>query len=52
MVEAQAIGRVHRHGQAKPVKIFRYIMQGTIEEVGPSLIEMRTLLDTNTCIAL
>ncbi|KAI5820879.1 SNF2 family N-terminal domain-containing protein [Pyronema omphalodes] len=32
MVEAQAIGRVYRHGQTKPVKIFRYIMRETIEE--------------------
>ncbi|KAF2829839.1 DNA repair protein rad5 [Ophiobolus disseminans] len=33
-VESQAIGRVLRLGQEKSVKIIRYIMKGTVEEVG------------------
>jgi SWI/SNF-related matrix-associated actin-dependent regulator of chromatin subfamily A3 len=32
-VESQAIGRVLRLGQEKSVKIVRYIMEGTVEEV-------------------
>lgn len=34
MVERQAIGRVVRLGQTKDVVITRYIMKGTVEEVG------------------
>lgn len=33
MVEAQAIGRVARLGQRRPVTVYRYIMADTIEEV-------------------
>ena len=29
--EEQAIGRVHRIGQCKPVRVIRYVMTGTIE---------------------
>jgi SNF2 family DNA or RNA helicase len=32
-VENQAIGRILRLGQEKSVKIVRYIMKGTVEEV-------------------
>ena len=32
-VENQAIGRIIRLGQEKAVKIFRYIMKGSVEEV-------------------
>ncbi|MFZ4099595.1 MAG: DEAD/DEAH box helicase [Chlamydiia bacterium] len=31
-MEAQAIGRTHRHGQSKSVTVFRLIARGTIEE--------------------
>jgi len=31
-MEAQAIGRAHRHGQSKNVTVFRLITRGTIEE--------------------
>jgi SWI/SNF-related matrix-associated actin-dependent regulator of chromatin subfamily A3 len=33
MVENQAIGRVQRMGQGRDVKVVRYIVKGTIEEV-------------------
>lgn len=33
MVEQQAIGRVVRLGQKRPVVITRYIMKDTVEEV-------------------
>lgn len=31
-VEEQAIDRVHRIGQTKPVKVIRYVCRGTVEE--------------------
>ena len=34
MVENQAIARVLRLGQTKNVRVVRYIMKGTVEEVG------------------
>jgi hypothetical protein len=38
MVENQAIARVLRLGQTRNVRVVRYIMKGTVEEVGsPSL---------------
>lgn len=33
MVETQAIARVNRMGQTKNVRVVRYIMKGTVEEV-------------------
>ncbi|KAK0635998.1 SNF2 family N-terminal domain-containing protein [Bombardia bombarda] len=33
MLERQALDRVHRMGQTRPVKAFRYIVEGFIEEV-------------------
>lgn len=33
MVESQAIGRVLRLGQERNVRVVRYIMKGTLEEV-------------------
>jgi SWI/SNF-related matrix-associated actin-dependent regulator of chromatin subfamily A3 len=33
MVEKQAIGRVLRLGQKRNVKVVRYIVKGTVEEV-------------------
>ena len=33
MAEEQALSRIHRMGQIKPVETVRYIMQGSIEEV-------------------
>jgi SNF2 family DNA or RNA helicase len=32
-VEEQAVARALRMGQTKEVKIFRYVMKGTVEEV-------------------
>ena len=37
MAEEQALSRIHRMGQAKPVVTVRYIMQDSIEEVSISL---------------
>jgi hypothetical protein len=36
-VESQAIGRIFRLGQERPVTVIRYIMDKTIEEVGLDL---------------
>jgi SNF2 family DNA or RNA helicase len=33
MVEKQAIARVYRLGQTRNVKVVRYIVKGTVEEV-------------------
>lgn len=33
MMEFQAVGRVVRLGQTKPVTVYRYIMATTVEEV-------------------
>jgi SWI/SNF-related matrix-associated actin-dependent regulator of chromatin subfamily A3 len=37
MVENQAIGRVQRLGQTRHVKVVRYIVKGTVEEVNTEL---------------
>ena len=37
MAEEQALSRIHRMGQTKPVVTVRYIMQDSIEEVSVSL---------------
>lgn len=34
MIETQAIARVNRLGQTRNVRVVRYIMKGTVEEVG------------------
>ena len=33
-VEEQALARVHRMGQTKPVTTIRFVMENTFEEVG------------------
>lgn len=38
MVEAQAVDRVHRIGQTRAVKVMRYCVQESIEEVCYSLL--------------
>jgi len=35
MVEAQAVNRVHRIGQTRPVTTVRYVTRVSIETVGP-----------------
>ena len=35
MIEEQALSRVHRMGQRKDVKVVRYIMRDSFEEVRP-----------------
>jgi hypothetical protein len=37
-VENQAIGRIFRLGQERPVTVVRYIMDKTIEDVSPEVI--------------
>jgi len=37
-VENQAIGRIFRLGQERPVNVVRYIMDKTIEDVSPEVI--------------
>ena len=39
MIEDQAIARVLRLGQVTEVKVVRYIMRSTIEEVRPVRVE-------------
>ena len=38
MAEEQALSRIHRMGQTKPVVTVRYIMQDSIEEVSLLLL--------------
>lgn len=33
MVESQAIGRVYRLGQTRPITVIRYLIKDTVEEV-------------------
>jgi len=43
MVESQAIARVNRLGQKRNVRVVRYIMKDTVEEVGiASLCQTRS----------
>lgn len=37
MIETQAIARVNRLGQTRDVRVVRYIMKGTVEEVSMDL---------------
>jgi SNF2 family DNA or RNA helicase len=41
MIENQAIARVLRLGQTRDVRVVRYIMKGTVEEVGYPLARLR-----------
>jgi hypothetical protein len=41
MVENQAIARVLRLGQTRNVRVVRYIMKGTVEEVGSTSLQLR-----------
>ncbi len=34
MAEEQALDRIHRIGQTRPVTAIRYIVKGSVEEVG------------------
>ena len=50
MVENQAIGRVLRIGQGRDVKVVRYLVKGTIEEVILRGEETMTILADNQMI--
>jgi SNF2 family DNA or RNA helicase len=50
MVENQAIGRVLRIGQGRDVKVVRYLVKGTIEEVISRGEETMTILADNPII--
>jgi hypothetical protein len=41
MIENQAIARVLRLGQTRDVRVVRYIMKGTVEEVGYPFARLR-----------
>ena len=46
MVEAQAIARVNRLGQKRNVRVVRYIMKGTVEEVRfPSMVDYEKITE-------
>ena len=42
-VENQAIARALRLGQERPVQVTRYVVNGTVEQVSGSLIELNLL---------
>jgi hypothetical protein len=48
MVESQAIARVNRMGQTRNVRVVRYIMKGTVEEVR----ELNTKLHRGTILTI
>lgn len=44
MAEAQAVDRVHRIGQSRPVKATRYVTRESIETVSPRLLSPAPVL--------
>lgn len=44
-VDAQAMDRAHRLGQKKPVQVFRFITEGTVEEKIIERAERKLFLD-------
>ena len=44
MVEEQAAARVHRIGQTRPVTIYRYIVEDSVEEVKDTLAKLSSIL--------
>jgi hypothetical protein len=51
MVESQAIARVNRMGQTTNVRVVRYIMKGTVEEVRDTKLHQGTILTIAAGIA-
>ena len=49
MAEEQALDRVHRIGQTQPVIATRYIVSGSVEEVGISHVVSKFLTSLIVC---